>query len=719
MGGLSLSAITWMKSFIDRKPVSRQCYLICLTILCFLIIGYFFITWPIVAYDTDLWYHLSGGRYFFENHHIADNSYFSFLTPVKNWYNYYWFFQIITFTIFSQAGYYGLVLLRCMLFLVTACFIYLQLIQKDEDNAKIIFSAFFFITAVIALTQRELLVRPHLFSYLFISVFLYLLEKKKNILWLLPILGILWCNIHGIEYPVMILIVLAYLAEFFWQNWKNGRGKSGAKYVNWFLIITCYTIFFTPGITALLSTPFEVSCVGGQLQYLYIEELKPLPWERIFTISFVPFSNLIGSLQNIYLLATVPMFLICLYKRNLRISHFILFIGSVALLSQYNRFVYEFILLSIPMNRQGILLFSRLYPAKRAASSHILLPVILVVIPLITYTTFFKFRPQYPLSETNLPTGSVAFLNHVNVGGKVLNDPNTGGYLHWSLNRNYKIAMDLQMAIFSDEDYANVIYSFYDENAFKRSIKKYDPSFITISVNRRPFIDVISHQDNFVPVFLDNSEILYVNQEHYRNLADKYRLKDIEPFNIQNLDIEKMSEQQRTSIYDEALKMLQIDKTNDIANWLAGNIMIIRGDYQRALTHADILIRNQPEMPAGYALKADAFREMEYYSEASRFYIMAIKRGPMFNMKKVYRNLVVVYNKLHEYKKAYKFFSRIVNPFSSNSYKDIFELSMSAAAAGKQKDAIMFLKIALLKVPLEDSEYKKKINDMLSTLMHS
>ena len=115
-------------------------YLLLVTIAFFLIIAFFFITWPVIAYDTDIWYHLSGGRYFFEHHWIADNSYFSFLSPAKNWYNYYWLFQIIVFTIFSHAGYYALIFLRCLLFLATAYLIYLQLVQEDEDDFKLLLS---------------------------------------------------------------------------------------------------------------------------------------------------------------------------------------------------------------------------------------------------------------------------------------------------------------------------------------------------------------------------------------------------------------------------------------------------------------------------------------------------------------------------------------------------------------------------------------------------
>ncbi len=714
-----MQAIKGMKRFFEKRPVSKKRHLILATIAFFLILGYFFLTWPIVAYDTDLWYHLSGGRYFFEHHHIANESFFSFLQPVKHWLNYYWLFQIIAFKIFSHAGYYGLIVFRGLLFLATAYFIFLQVEQKDGDDAKIILSTVLFTASVMALTGRELLIRPHLVTYLFIAVFLYLLEKKQGLLYLLPLLGIAWCNIHGIEYPVMILIVLAYLAEYFWHDRKNPMGDGRGKHTNWCLIATCYTALLTPGGIDLLQAPFESSFGGGRFQYLYISELQRMPWRQIFTLALLPFSGIVLSLQNFLVLSSLAAILMCLYRRNVRISHCILFGGATVLLLKHSRFIYEFILLSLPMILQGIksLPGEGERPSKNRVFYHVALPLVLIVAPLIIYAGYFRFIPRYPLSSSNLPAGNAAFLNYINVGGRVMNYPNNGGYLQWALNGKYKIAMDLQMSLFSDEDYAAVSQAFYDKHAFAAFTGKYDPSFVTVLRNLRTFREIVSLNAQFIPVFFDGQEVLFVNQDHFRPIADRYRLKVIDPFTIRDADFEKMDGQTRSAIYNEASRIIEIDATNTTANWLVGTIMAVNGKGREALARADIVISAQPESPTGYALKADALRVSGRYREAVRFYKMAIERGAGMNMKAVYRNLFVAYNQLHEYKKAYELYSRILNPFAASAdYKEIYELAISALAAGKQKDAILFMNMARAKLPPDDEEYGKKIGLMLSLM---
>ena len=58
--------------------------------------------------------------------------------------------------------------------------------------------------------------------------------------------------------------------------------------------------------------------------------------------------------------------------------------------------------------------------------------------------------------------------------------------------------------------------------------------------------------------------------------------------------------------------------------------------------------------------------------------------------------------------------SKFVNPFNNTAdYKDIYQLALSAATAGKMKDAITFLRIAEMKLPPNDADYTKKIHDNL------
>lgn len=692
-------------------------YLVSFIVIFFTIqIGYF-ITWPIVGYDTDLWYHLSGGRYLWQNGVIARDAFFSYIVPEKSWYNYYWMFQAIIYKIFQGMGYHGLIALRCVLYFLTALFICLFLVHRRNNRTELLFGLSLFIGCTIAIIHRELLVRPHLFSYLFIVIFLFILECKRDKIWLLPLLGILWSNIHGIEYPVMFLIVFAYLAEIYWRQFrKMPIGGVVGKKEKWLLISVFYTIFITPGVIELVQTPFSVSFENAAYQYLYVAELFPIPFRNFFVFAPVTTKGLISSLQNAIVLLTVASFLMGLWKRNLKISHAILFFGSLLLLAKHARFTYEFTLLSLPLLSHGTsLLAGKIQFPRRFVD--LALPLVVVLFPFLIFSSTFGNRPTYPFSQSNLPTGVARFLNRHADGGRILNEPNTGGYLPWALNPKFKIYMDMQMTIFSDTDFATVQNVFADANVFKAFINSHEPSFISVSLNRSYFKKVVANDPRFVPVFFDDTELLYVNKSHFRDLAAKFELKAIDPFHFKEIKYADLKPDMLSRIFDEAVKMREQDPKNCSANHILSSISLVRRQYDQALIYADEIVRYFPELSYGHALKAEALFGKERYVEAAHLHQGVLDEAQMTPPDKEYLNLYATYVKLKEYKKAYKLLSKYVNPFSLNAdYKEIYQLGISAASVGKIREAVTFLKIAKMKAPPEDKEYVNKINESLLML---
>jgi tetratricopeptide (TPR) repeat protein len=678
-----------------------------------LLIGYF-IAWPIVMTDTDLWYHLSGGRYFWQNGTIASDAFFSYITPPKSWYNYYWLFQAIVYKIFQWTDYYGLITLRCLLYFLTTMFICLSFVRRHENRTELLLGLFLFIACAIVILYRELTVRPHLFSYLFIVVFLYIIEFKQNKIWLLPLLGIFWSNVHGIEYPVMFLIVFAYLAEIYWRQFRKiPTGGAVGKKESWFLISVFYTIFITPGVIELVKTPFSVSFQNAAYQHLYVVELLPITFRNFFIFAPVSVQGLISSLQNLIVFLAAAFLLIGLWKRKLRISHAILFIGALLLLAKHTRFTCEFTLLSIPLLCQGVRLLAVNNRLPRWVVA-IALPVVVVLIPLLVFHSNLGNRPVYPFSPENLPSGVVRFLNQHTAGGKILNELNTGGYLPWALDKKFSIYMDMQMSLFSDIDFATAQNAFFDANAFKTFIQKYNPSFVSVSLNRPHFKEIVANYPQFVPVFFDFAEVLYVNKAHYGDLAGRYALKAIDPFHYAEVIYANESAEKLSEIFSEASRMLDQDPANYRAHHILSSILVVRRQYGKALSHAETIIRLYPEQSHGYALKGDALFAMERYEEAARLYKKALAMGRTSKAENIYWNLHASYLNLKEYKKAYKLLSKYVNPFNPNTdYKEIYQLGISASAVGKIREAVTFLKIAKMKVPSDDAEYTKKIKDNL------
>jgi tetratricopeptide (TPR) repeat protein len=416
-------------------------------------------------------------------------------------------------------------------------------------------------------------------------------------------------------------------------------------------------------------------------------------------------------------LLAASFFLIGLWKRKLRISHAILFIGAILMLAKHSRFTYEFTLLSIPLLRQGAHLIAERIKFPRRVINFAL-PAVVVILPLLVFHSTLGNRPAYPFSQSNLPTGVVRFLNqHAQGGGKILNEANTGGYLPWELSPKFKIYMDMQMSVFSDTDFAAAQNAFSDANALRTFIQAFDPHFISVSLYRPYFKQIIANHPQFVPVFFDHAELLYVNKSHYDDLAGRYALKAIDPFRYAEVIYAEESTEKLSAIFSEASRMIDQDPANYRAHHILSSISVVRRQYDKALSHAATIIRHYPELSHGYALKGDALFAMERYEEAARLYQKALDMGRTSKAENVYWNLHASYFNLKEYKKAYNLLFKYVNPFNPNAdYKEIYQLGVSASSVGKTREAVTFLKIAKMKVPPADKEYVEKIDKNLEIL---
>jgi hypothetical protein len=159
--------------------------------------------------DGDTGWHIRTGEWILAHHAVPRVDIFSYTRAGEPWFAWEWLWDAGAAWLHQHWGLGGVVLASMLVLCVTFMLLY-RLVERRTGNALVAI----LITALAASGSAiHWLARPHLFTWLFIVIFLAVLERVREgrtrvLLWL-PFLTILWTNLHG-GFLAGIVIVGAY-----------------------------------------------------------------------------------------------------------------------------------------------------------------------------------------------------------------------------------------------------------------------------------------------------------------------------------------------------------------------------------------------------------------------------------------------------------------------------------------------------------------------------
>ena len=183
----------------------------------------FFLACQCKEYDFDLFARLIVGEHFVETGEFLYKDFLSY-TPTHIWYDHEWGASIIFYLFYKYLGAVGFVIFQALALFGTAFFVIkTQQIQKHAYPASLTFMALFLF---LFFHLNPSLVRCHSFSFFFFSVFLYILEKARlqnsKLVWLIPLITILWNNIHGGVVAGLGIVFIYFAGELLSKKpWKR------------------------------------------------------------------------------------------------------------------------------------------------------------------------------------------------------------------------------------------------------------------------------------------------------------------------------------------------------------------------------------------------------------------------------------------------------------------------------------------------------------------
>ncbi len=639
----------------------------------FSMLAAYMFTYPIIISDTDLWYHLNGGRYFWETGSISSSAFFSFIEPEKYRTNYFWGFQAAIFKIYDLTGYYGLLFIKSILVMTSAYFISRIITGNIKIRHTHVFQLLLIALVIYLISLRGNIVRPHLISYAMIPAFIYILLHNRKHIYILPFLTVIWVNFHGVEWPVGALICGSFFLQYLY-DFKTHGDKRKLKDALW-VALCIPAIFINPYGYKILLAPF----ILDPDTYLFIGELKET---TIFTSSFLTDQPFLSQRGIIFILFCINIYTIIVLwlKNRLTISKALLSIGAILLLFKGQRFIWEWILLSTPVFWSACIHIYRDNPIKQKHVVSSSLITLTLLSPIALWSSEFNSYNHHPYDYTNSPTPTTDFIKHIGLkNARYMAPPSLAGYIQWELHPNTLVHSDMEFPPFDGLDYFEYLKSITTRNGLEHIRKKYNPDYLGVPSHIHTFHKLSQESNLFVPIFMDDHIVLYINKELHPEIADKHQLKHINPYTpLQNISEENIASQ--ISEIEKIVRFSEFSQDNLVT---LISYLITNKQYESALKYTKLLKNRYRNNPNTLFLQGQIYENLNDYQRAIDTYNQALEEPETSLTNTIHSYLADSYYQTENYRMAYKHHKKSFNPYQKKeSLKRYFSFGYSAVVVG-------------------------------------
>jgi len=666
---------------------------------------------PIGSGDTDLWYHLNGGRLLAESGELPRSAFFSFTEAPGEWVNYFWGFQAFVYQVYTLAGYEGLLVLRVVLVGITIVAISMLLIRNTDTPMQRAWALALLVLVLLVLMGRIALIRPHLVSYMMISVFLLILEYRREWLPVLPLLTVPWVNMHGVEWVVGAAVCGAYFSERLWHWYRSGKPMDPDTRSTILWTLLCLpALLVNPFVFKILSAPFSTPSDI----YAYIVELRTLPLTTLVSPAISGAVISVSGAIGILFFGNLLAYGLLILRGRMRLAPLVLGIVGMILLARGHRFIWEWLLLSLPLWRSAIDALRE--PSLSDSGGHVsagkLLLLLLLVSPFATWAMAAKNTQSWPVHDEKLPIGVADFIQAQQIKGRLLTPPTQAGYLAWRLYPDVLISGDMQSPPTSPWTHFRVGFALNDRHALQRFVDNYQPELITIEFSKKGFSELIATQPGYHAVFFDDVFVLYANAKLLPDLVAEHALQHLNPHNL--LDESRGDAEQRLQELQRVLG--QYTNGRRVLHAITRSLIDL-GLNKQALEYAQRFRNAHPEDPNSHFLTGNAFEHLDRCDEAIRHFEDAFAVAPLDFHSVLHRHIGSCAYVNKDFATAYQHFEKGIN-----TYTDVaepahrFQFALSAVAVGEEEQARTLLQHLLYTVDPVDKTSINKAQALLSDL---
>jgi hypothetical protein len=444
-----------------------------LTVFC----GALLLGHKMLGIDSDLGRHLVIGKYILQQHEIPSSNIFSYTKSGESRPPYEWLAQTFFAFAYRFLGLDGVVLLTSLVIAGAFTLVYVEATRRSE----LPFTAIFLAILAAAAGSVHWLPRPHIFTFLFLAIWLERLERLRSAekipLWQFPLIMVLWANLHG-GFVFGLLAWVATFAGWVVDNWLN-RDRATTEVGKKLLLIGALSLIascITPDGWGNWRALF-----GNSSVYILRQTIETMP-PSIHQPGMMPF----------FILLILSVILLGLGGFRLPIGHIFLAAGFAILSLLMARNIPLFAISVTPilaastrrmLNQASIWvkIESRLGEIEHTLRGFVWPAVgILAAVILFSYHYIQTGSSFNQFDERVFPVAAVNWLQDHPQSGNMFNEFNWGGYLLQRLWPEQNVFIDSQTDFYGEalaRDYNQILNA---QNGWETKLIKYDIDWVIV-----------------------------------------------------------------------------------------------------------------------------------------------------------------------------------------------------------------------------------------------
>ncbi len=476
-----------------------------------------------ISTDSDTWWHLRAGQWMLEHNEILQTDQFSFTRLWEEWKYPGWIIQIPMYMVYNLSGPGGLNILTAIV--VTTTFIFIWYTLEGEPFVK----AFVLILAA-ATSGIYWAARPYLVTFLFSAIVFWVLEgyrwRRKNRLYWLPLIMLLWVNGHGGfiigfllwgVYLFWLLVDSARKMKFDGQfNSSISEFQDNKKQITLFLVIGLFMLIaacINPSGPTMLIYPIKT--VGMNVLHDYIEE-----WQspNFHLASFQPFVLMIILLIGI----------LGASQKRVALTDFLLTAGFLYMSFYAARNVAIFALVTPALITRHASVFTDHLKQLRKGSSipatvngrrqqllNLAITFILISFVVLKAALDYPLKKNIDFIAKTFPVHAVSYLKSHQLPGQLFSTYNWGGYLIMELEQ-YPVFIDGRTDLYTNEIVSEWLGIMRMEDDWGDTINKYDIRTILIPKDAS-LSGWLLKENDWKNIYTDEVSIIFT-----RNIIEPY-----------------------------------------------------------------------------------------------------------------------------------------------------------------------------------------------------